>query len=172
MAKTMSQVIEKHKLDIVIPEKRLFPTGKGKEAPLYERYYVLSKKIEIFTFFETVHALQNMHEEMQIKIAKQISLLILYTGFMGTNFENIRWSKQLQKIAIIDTAPQGFFIAAEDDREPQNMQPDENSPETCLLIGLAGFKMWADSKEVNLPIFSKTVADGIELIKKNLVVRK
>ncbi len=170
MANIMRKRIKKYELDIIIPEKRLLPTEKGNNAPLHEKYYVFSQKIDILSFTDTCSTLQTMEEEQQKAIAKTISDFIILTGFMDAHFGNIRWSQELKKIAIIDTEPLGFLISSQEKNAQTSwtqLSSTKKSVKECILIGLSRFKTEVSSEAVNLPLFLGTIESGIQFVKEN-----
>ncbi|MGR3951364.1 MAG: hypothetical protein QRY74_00350 [Chlamydia sp.] len=173
MAHIMQKRIEKYRLDIVIPQKRLLPTGKGNKVPLHEKYYVFSQKIEILSFTDTCSALQKMDKEKQEAIAETISNFIILTGFMDAHFGNIRWNQKLEKIAIIDTEPLGFLISSQEKSTKTPLPPllsNAKSVKECILIGLSRFKTEVNSKAVNLPLFLATIESKIQFVKENFSI--
>jgi len=159
MAERMSKVVQEEDLDVVIPEKRLYPS-KFESSPgsFHKQYYVFSKKVDILNADETENALRQLPNEQLRKIARDICLLIKRTGFVDAHFGNIRWSPDEGKIAIVDTESLGLLIERTD-KSPRF----KGTIKKCALIGLQELK---DRIGGAIPIFAEEAEKAMKNCKK------
>lgn len=159
LAERMREEIAKNKWDIFIPEKRLYrsPHAQSTET-LHEKYYVLSKKVDLLSTAETLKQMERLPVSQQRRIAVQICDLIKKTGFTDSNASNIVALKNKQnptklRLAIIDTEPIGLM------KDVSDPSPDSfRTFECCVLTGLSklresfGSKLSAFKEEIEFAI--------------------
>lgn len=150
MAERMQKVIEDEGLDeIVIPEKKVMRSHLVTDlslchkslffdhyfpADLSEKYYIFAKRVDVLNWSETEKALSAMPEDRLRKIARQICTLIRKSGFADAHSNNIRLTRDLRKVVILDTEPHGTM------RETTDRSPNCTlSHDRCALIGLREF---------------------------------
>jgi hypothetical protein len=131
--------------DITIPEKRLFRTPHAADSEtLHEKYYVLSKKVEILSPDQSLEQISYQTVQEQRRIAKKVCDLIKKTGFADAHRGNIAALKDMKnglKIAIIDTEPHGLMKDVSDTSEH-----DIASFSRCVMAGLSKFEHSFGSK--------------------------
>jgi hypothetical protein len=159
LAERMREEIAKNNWDIFIPDKSLYrsPHAQSSET-LHEKYYVLSKKVELLSKDETLEQIGRQPVSEQRRIAIEICDLIKRTGFTDANPTNIvalknKHGQSKLRIAIIDTEPIGLMQDISD-RSGESFSSFKN----CVLTGLSkldesfGEKFLAFKQEIKLAI--------------------
>lgn len=161
MAERMSKVVEEDKLSVVIPEERLVLSGKI-GGGLEENYYVFSKKLDVLDEIGTKEALKKLPEEQQRKVAGDLCQLIKKTGFMSANFNDIRWSPKLEKLAIMDTKSKGLLV----EKNTPFLVEESTLMEKCVLIGLQELQ---DKIGKEFPIFAEEADKAMKEARKAIL---
>ena len=128
------------KLDIVIPEKRLFVLPSQASVPasdLQKKYLVFSKKIDIMDEQDAIKVWHQFSAQQQRKIAQDICLFIKKTGYMDAHLGKYQMERQLAKSSHCRYRIPWTAQGSKNDPSRKQMYSTINQ---CALIGLQELK--------------------------------
>ncbi len=147
----LKKIVQDKKIDVIIPDEYLVeapdPNRKSNSKLNYKDFFVVSKKLDIFDYRETIKEMKQFESNKQKKIANSICRLIYHSGFMDAHMANIVLTKD-KRIAIVDTEGHSMFHDVTEKYSPISLSD-------ARIVGLKEFV--SRSKESGLPdVFSQT----------------
>ncbi len=111
MADRIRKIARENNINVVVPEKKLVEYANSENTlDPTRKYCVICEEVEILSRDETLKNIENMDEQGQRKIAKDICTIIKKAGLVDANLDNIRLNKEGQ-LVFLDTEPAGLMVA-------------------------------------------------------------
>lgn len=148
----LKKIVAEQKLDIIIPDEYLVEdSGTAKKSVdkiSYKNFRVISQKLDIYDYQNTIKEIRLLNSEKQKEIATTICRLIYHSGFMDSHMGNFALTKD-KNIAVVDTEGHSLI------HDVSETEYSHVSLATARVVGLKEFI--SRSKEAYLPdVFEQT----------------
>lgn len=138
----LKEAVQNHKIDIIIPDEYLVEgSSKKNQKENFRDFFVVSEKLDIHSYYDTLTELRSLEQKKQKKAAKSVCSLIYHSGFMDAHWANIVLTKD-KNLAIVDTEGHSLLHDITEKYSPVSLS-------TARILGLKEFIK--RSKEASLP---------------------
>lgn len=147
----LKKEVQDKKLNVIIPDEYLVdapePNRKNNSKVNCKDFFVVSEKLDILSYDDTIKELRLFEPKKQKEIANTICRLIYHSGFMDAHMSNIVLTRD-KRLAIVDTEGQSLFHDTTENYSPISLS-------NARIVGLEEFI--SRSKESGLPdVFTQT----------------